>query len=154
MADKASANGRTAPAAKAKPAGITKIEAVRQALSKLGKKAKPIQIREFIKANLGIEMTGDHISTCKNEILRRKPGKAKPAKPVAAKPVTAPAAKFVPAAARNLLPSKPLASASAAGIGAARTSDKIQLADVLAIKDLLGRIGSGHLKALVDAFAR
>jgi hypothetical protein len=42
-----------------KNGGMTKLEAVRRALSELGNDAKPTQIKGFVKECFGIEMTTD-----------------------------------------------------------------------------------------------
>jgi hypothetical protein len=60
----------------AEKTSITKKEAVRQALAKLGNHAMPLQIRDFVKQQFSIDMTNDHISVCKGEILK-KAGKGK-----------------------------------------------------------------------------
>ena len=63
--------------ARKKNDGMTKLEAVRQALSELGKDAMPTQIKGFVKERFGLEMTTDHISTAKSDIRRRAGGKGK-----------------------------------------------------------------------------
>jgi len=50
--------------------GITKREAVRQALEALGRDAKPAQLRPYIKQTFGLDMTPGHITTAKGELLR------------------------------------------------------------------------------------
>ncbi len=74
MADKA--NGSTPQG------GMTRIEAVRQALVTLGKDATRNDLQNFIKDNYGFQMTLGHISNCKGEIRKanshRKPALAKP----------------------------------------------------------------------------
>jgi hypothetical protein len=70
---------------------ISKQEAVRRALAHFGNDAKPVEMQPWIKGEFGIEMSTDHISTAKGEILRKaglggrpKKGKA-PAKKAAPK---------------------------------------------------------------------
>jgi hypothetical protein len=70
MADRA--NGQASPHTK-----ITKIEAVRKALAHFGKDAKPAQMQPWIKQTFGIDMSTDHISTSKGDILRKKAAKKK-----------------------------------------------------------------------------
>jgi hypothetical protein len=91
MAAKTSANGGTATASKGKPAVMTKMDAVRKAMAKLGRDARPVNIRDYVKSQFGIVMSADHASTCKGEILRRAAAKANPgaAKSVPAKPIVA-----------------------------------------------------------------
>jgi hypothetical protein len=95
-------------------------------------------MRGWIKDQLGIDMTADHISTAKGTILRqaRRTGKRtrkqEPASPTGeATPPAAPA----PAAAGGKGPG-------------------ISLENILYVKDLVGRLGAGPASALVDAFAR
>ena len=120
---------------------ISKQEAVRRALAHFGNDAKPLQMKGWIKDELKIEMSADHISNAKGTILRAaakgKPAKRKPGRPPAqkAKP-TAPAGK--PAA-------KPQPAATKSGI---------PLDDILYIKGLVGRFGPDQLHTLIDAFAR
>src|SRR5262249_27155236 len=99
---------------------LTKMEAVRQAVARLGWDAKPRQIQKHIRRLFGVAMTADHISTCKGG-LARKAGRTKtrPA-PVAA------------AAARQT-----------AAKAAAKDGGGVPLNDVLAAKELVGRLGGG-----------
>jgi hypothetical protein len=111
--------------------GITKIEAVRRALSKLGKDASRPDIQKFVKDNYGHQMTLDHISNCKGELRKRK-GPAKTAvahHPAAAKPET----------------KKPTTRPQAHGIS---------LTDIETVKGLVGRVGANSLKKLIDVMAR
>ena len=55
-----------------------KAEAIRRALVKLGKKAKPAQIQEFIKANFDVEMTTQTISVYKSARIRKSGKKGQP----------------------------------------------------------------------------
>jgi hypothetical protein len=60
--------------------GISKMDAVRRALNDLGKHAMPRELHPYIKQNLGVDMSVDHISTYKSQILRKKSkGKGKKA---------------------------------------------------------------------------
>jgi hypothetical protein len=61
---------------------ISKKEAVRRSLGKLGKKAQPADIQKDIKDRFGIDMTTNHISTTKGELRRakKKPGAKKAAR--------------------------------------------------------------------------
>ena len=60
--------------------GMSKMDAVRQALSDLGKDAKPLELQPYIKQSFGIDMSVDHVSTYKSQILRKK-GKRRGRKP-------------------------------------------------------------------------
>src|SRR5262245_55686521 len=104
---------------------ISKMEAVRRALARLGRDAKPAQMQPWIKAEFGITMSTDHISSSKGDILRKQAGKGK----------TAPA-KAAPAAARPA--AQPPAKAEAVG----SRSGGIHLEDIRAVQGLLGRVGA------------
>jgi hypothetical protein len=111
---------------------ISKQEAVRRALAHFGRDAKPAEMQGWIKQQFGIEMSTDHISTAKGEVLR-KAGAKKAAAP------------------------KPQVQRAAASTSPAKctgTDSGIPLADILAVKDLVGRLGAGPLHTLIDAFAR
>src|SRR5579872_5675063 len=116
---------------------ITKQEAVRRALAHFGKDGKPAEMQGWIKQQFNIEMTTDHISTAKGEILRKATAqKAAARKAAAPKPQVQPAAAFT-------APAKSTANASG-----------IPLADILAVKALVVRLGAGPLHTLIDAFAK
>jgi hypothetical protein len=121
--------------------GMTKMEAVRQALAELGKDAKPLQLRAFVKERFGIDMTADHVSTYKGQILRKQQGAGRALKAKAAKPPAAPNAEPGQAAPTP----QPKARGTAAGIG---------LGDITAVKDLVERVGADTLKQLIDVLAR
>jgi hypothetical protein len=131
-ATRAEAKNGARAAARTPPEGekITKKEAVRRALATLGKKAKPTAIKGWIKDNLAIEMTTDHISTAKGELLRK--GKKKP--------TPSPAPKVQAAAVTR-------AVKAANGKG-------VLLEDILTLKDLVKRIGAEHLRTLIDVMSK
>ena len=118
---------------------ITKQEAVRRALAHFGREAKPAQMQGWIKQQFGIEMTTDHISTAKGEILRKAAGTKKAGPKKTGLPKAAP----VQQAAAST--SQPKSTDKAGGI---------PLADILAVKDLVRRLGAGPLHTLIDAFAK
>jgi hypothetical protein len=121
--------------AESKGGTISKQEAVRRALAHFGRDAKPAQMQGWIRQQFNIEMSSDHISTAKGEILRKAAKKAGPKKAAA----------------------KPHVQRAAASTAAARPSGgqaAVPLADVLAVKDLVGRLGAGPLHTLIDAFAK
>jgi hypothetical protein len=121
---------------------ITKMEAVRRALAHFGKGGKPAQMQGWIKQQFDIDMSTDHISTAKGQILGKKGGKAKKAagKKLAPKPQVQPAAAST-------------APAKASG-GKAGKAAGIPLEDILAVKELVGRLGARPLHALIGAFAK
>jgi hypothetical protein len=127
----------TAP--KTAAAGITKMDAVRKALTELGSDARPAQIGAFVKDRFGIDMTADYVSKYKSSILTSEPGKYKPSPQPAARPAAPP-----PAAAAPPPPAPPRADAKAA----------ISLEDILAVKDLVERVGAESLRKLIDVLAR
>jgi hypothetical protein len=130
-------------ASKKAPAGITKMDAVRTALTELGSDARPLQIVGFVKDRFGIDMTPDHVSNYKSSILTSEPGKYKPApKPPAARPAAPqPTAEAAPASPAQ---APPRADAKAA----------ISLEDIAAVKDLVERVGADSLRKLIDVLAR
>jgi hypothetical protein len=123
MADK---NNNTGP-----KGGITKIEAVKQALAKLGKNASRPDIQKFLKDNYRLDITLDHISNCKGELRRKK----RPAKTAVSQQP----------AAQKQEPKKPASGAKGHAIG---------LEDIETVKDLVERVGAGSLRKLIDVMAR
>ncbi|HVS39379.1 MAG TPA: hypothetical protein VMS17_27730 [Gemmataceae bacterium] len=113
---------------------MSKMEAVRRALRKLGRDAKPLPLQAHIKKEFGIDMSTDHISTYKGDIARKK------AKRFAAKR----AAKAAGAAPTMTEHAKP------AGKGAV----SYHLEDVLTAKELLERVGAERLRTLINGLAK
>jgi hypothetical protein len=123
---------------------ISKQEAVRRALAHFGNDAKPAQMKPWIKDELGIEMSTNHVSTAKGSILKaaRKGGSSK-------KKLGRP-----PSAAQKTEPQAPVASPARTKPAASPKSAGIPLNDILYVKGLVGRFGPEHLHTLIDAFAR
>jgi hypothetical protein len=121
----AKTNGNTAKG------GITRKEAVRQALAALPKDATRADIQKIIKDKYGFEMTLDHISSCKSELQKEKAHKK------SAVASQLPATKEAP----------PKTTSAARG-GA------ISLRDIETVKDLVERVGAVDLKKLIDVMAR
>src|SRR5580693_100357 len=48
------------------------LDAVRQAISELGKDASPIKIQEFVKSKFKMDMTTAHVSNYKTTVVREK----------------------------------------------------------------------------------
>ena len=128
MADKKNGNGGATASPKGSAAGMTKMEAVRQALAKQGPNARPMDLRDYIKKTFGIDMSTDHISTCKGDIARKK---AKPK--VMQSAAKQPAAKFV--AQTPVAPTAPARQATTQAAGG------ISVADVDTVKTLVRRVG-------------
>jgi hypothetical protein len=122
---------------------ISKQEAVRRALAHFGNDAKPLQMKGWIKDELGIEMSTNHVSTAKGSILKAA-NKGGSAKRKAGRPPSAQKAGPQATAEKTAGP-KPVPGPKSAGI---------PLNDILYIKGLVGRFGSDQLHTLIDAFAR
>jgi hypothetical protein len=135
------ANGTSGarPAPAKKEAGLSKMEAVRKALRKFGRKADSLKIQGYLKERFDIDMTRAAITKYKSAILQKLAAKKQ-----------APAKEQQPAASDSQPAPKP-AGAPAQGTD---LSSAVQLQDVLLIKDLLGRVGAAELHTLVEAFAR
>jgi hypothetical protein len=129
-------NSPKAATAKKKTGGISKMDAVRQALRQLGGDAKPVQIHGFIKDKFGIEMTLDHISNYKSDI-RKKRGKGKKAGHKPAATAAAP---------------KATAPKAAGGNGRRRANLSVQEVDTL--RRLLREVDPGSLKGMIDVLSR
>jgi hypothetical protein len=119
----------------------TKMDAVKRALAKFGRKAKPTQIRAWVRAQFGMDLSNDLISTYKGEILHKKGGKGKK-KAAAKKEQTGTNSKTTPPAKRAPRP--------AAGKAAAT----ISLDDLRVVKGLLARVGADGLKGAIDLLSR
>jgi hypothetical protein len=126
---------------------ISKMEAVRKTLASLGREAKPTEMQAYIKKTFGVEMTKDHISNYKGDILRKEAESAGGSataqaatsanKPAAPKPST-------PAAAVKPASNQPRAA----------DGSSILLEDVLTAKMLLDRVGADKLRTLIDGLAQ
>ncbi len=119
-------------AGQAKP---TKMNAVRQALKKLGKDAKAVDIQKFVKDTFGLAMTVSHVYNCLSE-LRKQAKKKRLAKSQEKKEAASVPA---PPAAQHRQPT---------GKGG------ISLKDMAVAKGLLERVGPDRLRALIDVLAQ
>jgi hypothetical protein len=146
-------------------AGISKMEAVRRAMADLGLDAARTDIQSFLTKRFGIEMNLDMISTYKADVARKlanakkaspasaenKPAPKPPATststPIAKKPVTS-----APPAMHDLAP-KPVAKPAAVTISNG-VAHGIELDDIRAVKELVGRVGSDSLKTLIDVLVK
>ena len=138
-------NGKTeAASAKGEAAGLSKQELVRQAINHLGRDAKPLQIQAHIKDKFGIEMSPNHISASKTGILREAKSGAKPVTSTAtAKP-----------AAQTVAPKAAPARVVGHEAGNGKKTAGISLHDIQDAKDLVGRVGAGQLRELIDLLAK
>jgi hypothetical protein len=127
MADKTKGHAGAATTPKGKASSMTKSEALRKAIGQLGKDSKPLQLQAHIKQQFGIEMSTDHISSSKTDIIRKMSSGAKPAaaksaapKPVPATPTTptlsAPKPAVAKPAAPKPVPAKPTVAKPAAQV--------------------------------------
>lgn len=115
--------------------GMTKAEAVKQALATLGDKASLADIKSFIKKQYGLEISETYYYLVKQEIAKKSSGSPTVA-PKAAKPTT---------------PTAPKAEAHAVnGVSAA----SIGLGDIQTIKDLTERYGAGDLETLIRMLSK
>jgi hypothetical protein len=119
----------------------TKMDAVKQALTKLGRRAKPTQIRAWVKAQFGMDLSNDLISTYKGEILHKKGGKGKK-KAAASKEQAGTSSKAAPPAKQATRPAAGKATAA------------ISLDDLRVLKGLLARVGADGLKGAIDLLSR
>src|SRR6267142_438017 len=128
---------------------LTKLDAVRRALAELGRDAKPTQIQGFVKERFGVEMTTDHISTSKGDILRKARKQTKSSAP---RPVVQPSAARKPAGG-NKNATGPKSTVAPVAVSN-RMSGGIPLDDILKVKDLVVRLGEEQLRVLINAFAK
>jgi hypothetical protein len=106
---------------------MTKVGAVRQALAKLGKKAPPLKIKDYLKKHFQMDVSRDLISKYKGELTH------KPAKKGATK--QSPAPRTQPAPKVN-------------------NSKGILLEDLLTTKGLVQRVGVEKLRTLIEVLTR
>ena len=116
---------------------ISKKEAVRRSLEKLGKKAMPKEIRQDIRERFGLEVSSNYVSTTKADLLL-KPKAKKPAMKKA-EPKEAPQTR------------EPAAVPSATDDG---KTGAVEMGDILALRGLLDRVGPDRLKTLIDVMSR
>jgi hypothetical protein len=122
--------------------GMTKLDAVRQALAALGGDAKPLAIQAYLKDRLGMEVKTNLISVYKKDLARR-------AKRPAAQEATAKKGEAKGGAGDNRAVVQPKPPAAGGGKEAG-----IPLDDILYVKGLVGRFGPDQLHTLIDAFAK
>jgi len=159
-APKAEANVATAPKAQAAPTtpsttekakstssipqaaqapGMTKRDTLREALKALGKDALPLAIQGFLKEHYGLDMTREHISKYKRDVLKQDAGKK-------AKVKASPVIKMEP---KKAAAPKPEAKAAPASPEKGNTGKVIPLEDIEAVKGLVSRIGADQFRKLI-----
>jgi hypothetical protein len=97
---------------------------VRQALAVLGTDAKPLQIREHLKAKVGLDLDPKLLSTYKT------------------------------IAAKQLAKRRGVASAPKEQAAPQTTTGAITVEDVRAVKEILDRLGAEKVRALTDVLTR
>jgi hypothetical protein len=117
------------------PAAITKKEAVKRSLAKLGKTAMPKAMQADIKQRFGLDMTLAHLSTTKSDLLRE--GGKKKKQPVVTEPVaTSPQGQpAVPQSKNGKAPA-------------------LKIDDILTLQGLVRRIGAENLRRLIDVLSK
>lgn len=177
-----STNGKPSPP-KSSPGIVSKREAIRQALAKLGDDAGRQQIVQFAKEKFNLTLHPDHVSSTASDIRREAKLKAASAKPSAAVNPTPPPApaptpekppdqtpeprpertpEWVPERTREPIPHpspipNPLPTPAPAPGPLSSSNGKhsggITLADIQTAKELLVRVGQAELKAMIDLLA-
>ena len=106
-----------------------KMDAVREALEKLGKKAMPVRIQSYIMEHFNLEMSTAHISNYKTSILRKKKA----------------AKKGISSESTNVHVEAPKTRTVTTNKSAG-----ITLSDIRVVKALVERVGEENLKTLID----
>lgn len=106
---------------------ITKMDAVKAALQQLGKNARPLDIKGFVKQKFDMDLDMDLIHNYKH-ILTKKKGKRR----VASKPG-----------------GESQVQAQAARKTQGRNEDKISLRDIELVRELKNRLGEDNLHSLI-----
>jgi len=120
--------------------GMTKRDALRQALKALGKNALPLAIQGFLKEHHGLDMTREHISKYKRDVLKQDAGKK-------AKVKASPVSKIEP---KKAAAPKPEAKAAPASPRKEGNGKGIPLEDIEVVKALVSRIGADQFRNLID----
>ncbi len=119
--------------------GMSKLDAVRQALKDLGTDAMPIAIQTHVLKAYGVDMSTAHVSNYKTMILRGdKPGKKrrKRRKNIKAEAVVA------------------VVAAKAVAPVSVSSSATVTVAEIEAVKGLVSRVGESTLKELIDVISK
>ena len=103
-----------------------KAEAVRRALAKLGNKAMPLEIQDFIKRNFDVEMTTQNISVYKSWLTRKKGKRGRKPKVVGATDEPAPQRAM---------------------------SEAVSFKDMRTVKEIRNRLGPARMRELVALMA-
>ncbi len=148
MADKkTNAEAKAGPAKGAAPA--SKMDAMRQAVTALGRRALPLNIQRYLKEHFGLDMTRELISKYKSDIRRAEKKKGKRGARTTARITGSPKT----SAGRKARAGR----RAAAGNGKSNAPDDILklLADIEATRALVKRVGGPErLRTLIDVVAR
>jgi len=120
--------------------GMTKRDALRQALKALGKNALPLAIQGFLKERYGLDITREHISKYKGDVLRQDAGRKAKVKPSLVN-------KIEP---KKAAAPKPEVKAAPAPQGKSSNGKGINLTDIEAVKALVSRIGADQFRKLIE----
>jgi len=127
MAETKTNAAASGPTGQAPVSPMTKVEAVRQALARLGKKAPPLKIKAYLKNHFQMDVNRDLISKYKGELTH------KPAKKAAPKQTPAPKKQPAPTG---------------------HNSKGILLEDIGTARALVQRVGVEKLRTLIDVLTR
>lgn len=114
---------------------VNKSQAVRAALAELGRDAKPSDVRDWVKAKHGHEMSLNHISNIKSTMGKKGGGKGRGKAKSAATPASE-------------------ATAGATITTGRKPAGSIMLEDIDAVKALAQRIGVQKLHQLIDLLGK
>ena len=103
-----------------------KAEAIRRALAKLGKKAMPAEIQDYIRVNFGVEMPTKLISVYKSQLVKKKGKPGRKPKEAGAVGEAAP---------------KPVAQGG------------VTFKDMRLVKEISNRLGPARMRELVELVA-
>jgi len=167
----------------AKSNGLTKMDAVKKAMDKLGPQAKPLEIKDYVLNHFRIEISGDVANSYKKEWNRRArkaAGAAQPAakpqaaaarpqvgkstangspreerkpEPAAKPPASAPKAQSQAPKRQATAPRAPVAMAAPRATADKGTAAAVPLQDIATAKELLQRVGAERLRALIELLA-
>jgi hypothetical protein len=125
------------------------MEALRRAIAALGRKAPREKIQAWVKERFGLDLALKYISDSRSKLFsrskRKRSKKAKAASPPAASP---PAAKK--AAPRPPVRPAPARPAAQPGNGQAA----VRMEDLVALQELVQRVGAPQLRKLLDVLGR
>lgn len=121
---------------------MSKAAAVRKAMAKLGRKAKPKVIQDFVKSEFGIEMSVNHVSNIKSTLRNKRRAKQGAAKEPKAEEMAATHSTNGSAHAGN-----------GQAVARGRKGTGIDVDDIAAVKKLAQSVGAQNLHMLIDIVA-